>query len=85
MKRGRPSARNIVQTNILDILSSTQIPLTISSLAKMVSPKVGRTVSWNTIHKYLDELVQLGKVQPMPLPHSKIEGKDGLTVYVIKK
>jgi hypothetical protein len=85
MKRGRPSARNIVQSNILEVLSLSQIPLTVSSLAKMISPKVGRTVSWNTVQKYLDELVQLNKIQPMPLPHSKIEGKTGLVVYQLKK
>ena len=85
MKRGRPSARNLVQTNILEVLSSSPIPHTVSSLAKTISPKVGRTVSWNTIQKYLDELVQMDKIQPMPLPHSKIEGKTGLTVYQMKK
>ncbi|MDI6798445.1 MAG: hypothetical protein QMD12_00365 [Candidatus Aenigmarchaeota archaeon] len=85
MKRGRPSERGAIQTSILEVLSSTQIPLTISSLAKMISQKVGRTVSWNTVRKYLDELVQIGKVQPLRLPHSKIEGKNGLTVYQLKK
>lgn len=85
MKRGRPSVRNLIQTNIIEVLSSSQIPLTVSSLAKMISPRVGRTVSWNTVQKYLDELIQLGKIQPMPLPHSKIEGKTGLTVYQLKK
>ena len=85
MKRGRPSVRSLIQTNILEVLSSSQIPLTVSSLAKMISTKVGRVVSWNTVQKYLDELVQLGKIQPMPLPHSKIEGKTGLTVYQLKK
>jgi hypothetical protein len=77
--------RNLIQTNIIEVLSSSQIPLTVSSLAKMISPRVGRTVSWNTVQKYLDELIQLGKIQPMPLPHSKIEGKTGLTVYQLKK
>jgi len=85
MKRGRPNERGLIQTSILEVLSSTQLPLTVSSLAKTISPKVGRTVSWNTVQKYLDELVQIGKVQPMPLPHSKIEGKTGLTVYQLKK
>lgn len=85
MKRGRPSVRITVQTNILEVLSSSQFPMTISSLAKIISPKVGRTVSWNTVQKYLDELVQLNKIQPMPLPHSKIEGKTGLVVYQLKK
>lgn len=85
MKRGRPSVRITVQTNILEVLSSSQFPMTISSLAKIISPKIGRTVSWNTVQKYLDELVQLNKIQPMPLPHSKIEGKTGLVVYQLKK
>jgi len=85
MKRGRPNTRNIVQTNLLEILSLSQVPLTISSLAKMISPKIGRTVSWNTVQKYLDELVQMDKIQPMSLPHSKIEGKTGLVVYQLKK
>jgi len=85
MKRGRPNERGVIQNNILEVLSSTQMPLTISSLAKTISPKIGRTVSWNTVQKYLDELVQLDKIQPMHLPHSKIEGKNGLTVYQLKK
>jgi len=85
MKRGRPPVRHTIQSNILEVLSSSPMPHTISSLAKIISPKVGRTVSWNTIQKYLDELVQVGKIQPISLPHSKIEGKTGLTVYQLKK
>lgn len=85
MKRGRPNARVSVQSNILEVLSSSPIPYTVSSLAKIISQKVCRTVSWNTVQKYLEELVQMGKVQPMPLPHSKIEGKTGLVVYQLKK
>jgi hypothetical protein len=54
-------------------------------LAKVISGKLNKTVSWNTIQKYLDELVKIDKVQPIPLPHSKIEGKNGLIVYQLKK
>lgn len=85
MKRGRPGIRSLIQSNILEILSLSQTPLTISALAKIISPKVGRTVSWNTIQKYLNELIETNKVQPLPLPHSKKEGKVGLTVYILKK
>lgn len=85
MRRGRLPERHKIQSNILDVLSSSQIPLTISSLAKAISPKLGKTVSWNTVQKYLDELVQVEKVIAMPLPHSKIEGKEGLIVYQMKK
>lgn len=85
MKRGRPGIRNIIQSNIIEVLSISQTPITISALAKIVSPRVGRTVSWNTIQKYLNELIETNKVQPLPLPHSKKEGKQGLTVYILKK
>jgi hypothetical protein len=59
--------------------------MTISALAKIISGKLNTRISWNTIQKYLDELVQMNKIQPMPLPHSKIDGKTGLTVYQLKK
>lgn len=85
MKRGRPSVRSVIQTNLLTILSSSQTPLTISSLTRFVSKEVNRNVSWNTIQKYLEELIQIEKVQAIELPHSKIENKNGLTVYVLKK
>jgi len=85
MKRGRPSIRNLVQTSIIETLSSSQFPMTISALAKIISGKLERRISWNTVQKYLNELIEINKVQPMPLPHSKIEGKTGLTVYQLKK
>ena len=85
MKRGRPNVRNLIQGSILETLSSTQFPMTISSLAKIISTKHNRSISWNTIEKYLNELTEMNKIQPMPLPHSKIEGKTGLTVYQLKK
>jgi len=85
MKRGRPSKRNQIQTSIIDTLTASQFPMTISALAKIISGKLNTRISWNTIQKYLDELVQMNKIQPMPLPHSKIDGKTGLTVYQLKK
>ena len=85
MKRGRRSKREVIQTNILEILNSSSIPFNTSTLRRLISQKLGQNISWNTIQKYLEELVQVNKIQPIPLPHSKIEGKDGLIVYAIKK
>ncbi len=85
MKRGRPDVRQTIQSNLLTVLSSSQTPLTVSSLTRFVSKEVNRSISWNTVQKYLDELIQTEKVQAIPLPHSKIENKNGLTVYVLKK
>jgi hypothetical protein len=59
--------------------------LTISVLAKQASQILNRRISWNTAQKYIQELVEMNKIQPMALPHSKIDGKTGLTVYTIKR
>ncbi len=85
MKRGRPDVRDKVQSNLVSILSTSETPLTVSTLTRFVSKDFNRTVSWNTVQKYLDELVEGEKVQAIQLPHSKIEDRMGLTVYVMKK
>jgi hypothetical protein len=85
MKRGRPNIRRKISPLILRRLEDSNIPLTISSLARLISKDVGSQISWNTIQKYLKELIETNKVQAIPLPHSKQEGKDGLTVYILKK
>jgi hypothetical protein len=85
MKRGRPAIRNLMHDTILNVLSENQVPLTVSNLAKFASEKTGRVLSWNTAQKYVQELVEVNKVQPITLPHSKEAGKEGLTVYTLKK
>ena len=85
MKRGRPNVRQTIQSNLLTVLSSSQTPLTVSSLTRFVSKEVNKSVSWNTVQKYLEELIQTERVQAIELPHSKIENRNGLTVYVLKK
>jgi hypothetical protein len=85
MKRGRPNKRVIIQSNLMEILTANTMPITTSSLRKMVSEKVGNDISWNTIQKYMDELVQVEKVQKIPTAHSKKEGKEGLVLYQIKR
>ena len=84
-KRGRPNIRNKIQAIIIDVLSSDSRPVTISLMRKKISMVTGRQVSWNTIEKYTNELVQVDKIQKIALEHSKIEGKEGLTVYILKK
>lgn len=85
MKRGRPNVRETIQANLITLLNSSQTPLTTSSLTRFISKEVNKTVSWNTVQKYLDELIQTEKVQAIELPHSKIENRTGLTVYVLRK
>lgn len=84
MKRGRPSLRNRIKKELKEIIQSYQTPFTISSLRILVSSKLGRKISWNTTKKYVEELVQEGLLEEVKLPHSKKEGKHGLSVYIIK-
>lgn len=85
MKRGRPSIRKQVKESILEVLSSSQIPMTISGMVKYISKKLNRKISWNTVEKYVKELIETNKIQAIVLPHSKDETKKGLTVYILKR
>lgn len=85
MKRGRPPIRQVIQSNLIQVLESSQIPMTTSSLTRFVSRGVNKSVSWNTVQKYLEELIQDEKVEAISLPHSKIEDREGLTMYVLKR
>jgi predicted transcriptional regulator len=85
MKRGRPNKRSEIQTIVMDVLSSSSNPQTTSSLRKAASLRLGKEISWNTMKKYLRELVQVNRVQPIILPHCKDPTKEGLTLYTLKK
>lgn len=85
MKRGRPNIRRIVQGEITNILSKFNTPLAVSIISKEVSKMLNKPVSWNTVQKYIQELVESGIVQAIQLPHSKLENKPGLVVYTLKK
>jgi hypothetical protein len=85
MKRGRPNSRSIVSRLILSTLESSQLPLATSTICKMIEKGTSKRVSWNTTQKYIDELIAVGKIEPITLPHSKDENKKGLTVYSVKK
>ena len=84
MKRGRKKSRDEIAPLILEILSDN-MARSINSLMSEVSKRLCRKVSWNIVQKYLYELIEVGKVTGIATPHSKIEGKNGLTVYQLKK
>jgi len=84
IKRGRPSARSTIQNQIIQCLSEIDTPISIEALRKKISKNFGKGPSWNTVQKYLQELVEIGKVEALSTPHSKKEG-EGLTVYILKR
>lgn len=85
MKRGRHNMRRSIQEEIIKVVSSFNTPITTSVMRKEVSKILNQNTSWNTIQKYLTELVEAGRIQPIQLQHSKVENKPGLTVYTLKK
>ena len=85
MKRGRPNIRYNVQKDVVSLLSKFNTPVTISVISKEITKTIDREISWNTVQKYVQELVESGKIQAIQLPHSKVENKAGLVVYTLKK
>lgn len=85
MKRGRPDSRSKIKPLIVEAIKESRVPVGVNTIKKTIDKGMKQPVSWNTIKKYLDELVQTDTIQPITLPHSKIEKKDGLTVYTIKR
>lgn len=85
MKRGRPSKRADMKNAILTILERSNVPLTSSALGRIAMEEFNMKASWNTVQKYVRELVEANKVQPISLPHSKKSGETGLVVYILKK
>jgi len=68
MKRGRRDQSVEFKTAITKVIKSSKTPLTIEAIRSLVSQKKGRTVSWNTIYKYLEELVGEGIIKKTELP-----------------
>jgi len=59
---GRTPYRHFFRSLLLNILDS-HIPLNVEAIRRAVSIKLGKDVSWNTVRKYLEELVKEGKVE----------------------
>ena len=84
MKRGRPIIRSELQPIINEILEESKLPLNINAITKKIEERTGKRYSWNTVQKYLNELVELGQIEAIKLPHSKKKEKYGLIVYTKK-
>jgi predicted transcriptional regulator len=85
MKRGRRNIRDKVKSQILEVLSNTEFPLTTSSIKMMIFKRFNKNLSWNTVQKYLNEMVENNQLSTIHLPHSKDKEKTGITVYILKR
>ncbi|MFB0544223.1 MAG: hypothetical protein ACETVN_00790 [Asgard group archaeon] len=77
--------RHEVQTLVVGVLGDVNTPMSINAICEKIFRQTKKKISWNTVYKYLTELVEFDKIRAISLPHSKIEGKEGLTVYILKK
>lgn len=59
---GRRPYRQVFYSLLLSVLSE-EIPQNIEAIRRHVSIKVGKEISWNTVKKYIDELVEMGKIE----------------------
>ncbi|MDT7858709.1 MAG: hypothetical protein RQ930_01510 [Candidatus Aenigmarchaeota archaeon] len=59
---GRTPYRHFFVAILLGVLD-VHLPLNVEAIRRMVSTKLGKEVSWNTVKKYLEELVEEGKAE----------------------
>lgn len=84
MKRGRPNKRGEIKNAIVEILGKSSVPMTTSALNRIVNETLNTKVSWNTVQKYVLEMVEANNIKPISLQHSKKKGETGLVVYMLK-
>jgi len=84
MKRGRPSKRYEIYALIEEYFSTNPYPSNVKKISEFISQRVGKTISWNTVKKYLEELVRIDKVKRIQTHHSKIPEKTGITLYYME-
>ena len=80
MKRGRPSAASDVRRDILGALAGYQYPVTASTVKRLVDRRRVHPCGWDTVRKYLDELVAERLVLSQALPADR--GCKPLVVYM---
>jgi Mn-dependent DtxR family transcriptional regulator len=59
---GRTPYRHFFTLLLLSVLDA-HIPSNVEAIKRAISIKLGKKVSWNTVKKYLEELVEEGKVE----------------------
>ncbi|MEM5828046.1 MAG: hypothetical protein QW197_00880 [Candidatus Aenigmatarchaeota archaeon] len=84
MKRGRPSIRFEIYSLIEEYFSLHPYPSNVRKITAFISERLKKNVSWNTVRKYLEELVKLDRVKKMETPHSKKPNEKGLTLYYLE-
>ena len=80
MKHGRPAMREHFRHEILEALQQLPYPVTVSTIRHLVEARSAQRSGWDTIQKYLEELVAERLVLRQPLPTQP--GRKPLVVYL---
>jgi len=80
MRRGRPAMRDEFRQEILEVLSDTPYPVTVTTIKKKLDQRRPRPCGRDTVHKYIQELVTDRLVLRRPLPAR--QGHKPLLVYL---
>jgi len=80
MRRGGPSAAGEVRRDILAALAGYQYPATAGTVKRLVDRRRPVPCGWDTVRKYLDELVAERLVLSQALPTER--GRRPLVAYM---
>ena len=80
MRQGRPAMREEFRRDILDVLAAYPYPVTIRTVKGLLDRRRARPCGWDTVQKYLQELVAERLVLRQALPTGR--GHRPLVVYL---
>ena len=83
MRTGRPAMRAQFKDDILAVLAERPYPATVSSVKRYLDGRRARPCGWDTVRKYLDELVSERLVLRQALPAEP--GHKGLVVFMARR
>jgi hypothetical protein len=78
---GRKPIKMQVQTVALDILGHAEFPVSCNVLKKEIRQRLGKNTHFDTVKKYLDDLVRKDMIFRKELPPAKKEHKKGVVLY----
>jgi predicted transcriptional regulator len=76
---GRRPVRFEIESKIMKTIDKTEVPVTCSFVKKEISNR--KKVHFDTVKKYLEELVQRNVLFKKTLPPTKKQHKRGMTLY----
>ena len=78
---GRKPLKIAVETTIMDVLEQMDFPVSCNILKREVGKRMDRDIHFDTVKKYVEDLVKKNLIFKKQLPPAKKEHKKGATLY----